>query len=196
MDSNESSSFFSLLLRMKYINRWGLMRCNAVENLAEHTLDVAILSHALAVIGNSMLGKNHNVERAALLALYHDASEIFTGDLPTPVKYHDSQITAAYKQVEAAANERLFAELPTVLSDYYVDCFSAASEDEYLWQLIKSADKLSALIKCVEEIRTGNTEFDKARISIEDYLDKHPLPEVKLFMNQFFDSFTKCLDEQ
>lgn len=196
MGTNETSSFFSMLLRMKYIRRWGLMRCNVDENLAEHTLDVAVLSHALAVIGNRMLGKKLDAPRAAMLALYHDASEIFTGDLPTPIKYHDAQITSAYKQVEAAANERLFSELPSILSDDYVDCFSAATEDEYLWLIIKAADKVSALIKCVEESKTGNTEFDRARQTIEEAIEKNPLPELKIFMEQFFESFTKSLDDQ
>lgn len=190
------SSFFSMVLRMKYIDRWGLMRNTHRESLAAHTLDVAVLTHALATIGNVRLGKGLNADHAAMLAVYHDASEIITGDMPTPIKYHDPQITNAYKQVEAAANMSLFAMLPNDLGEVYKDFFYSSDEDEYLWRLVKAADKLSALIKCVEEEKSGNTEFSNAYKTTLQSIELLDIEELNIFMNEFFDSFTKTLDEQ
>lgn len=190
------SSFFSMLLRMKYINRWGLMRNANKESLSEHSLDVAVLSHALAVLGVRRLGRRYDPQRAVMLALYHDASEILTGDLPTPVKYHDERITKAYKQVEAAANGTLLSMLPADLREDYRPFFEKQEDDEALWKLVKAADKLSALIKCVEEEKSGNTEFLRAKQSILEALTHMELPELSLFMGEFYDSFTKTLDEQ
>lgn len=190
------SSFFSMVLRMKYINRWGLMRNTRQESLSEHTLDVALLAHALATLGKRRLHKDLSPERAAMLALYHDVSEILTGDMPTPVKYHDRRITAAYRQVEAAANETLIGMLPEDLQEEYLDFFLKRPEDEYLWRLVKAADRLSALIKCVEEEKTGNREFSSAKLATERALREMALPEVSLFMEEFYDSFLKTLDEQ
>lgn len=190
------SSFFSMILRMKYIDRWGLMRNTNRESLSEHTLDVAVLAHALAEIGKNRLYKDLNPERAAVLALYHDASEIITGDMPTPVKYHDEEITKAYKQVEKAANNTLFSMLPDDLKGDYRPLFEKKEEDRYLWKLVKAADRLSALIKCVEEEKSGNSEFTKARQTIEDSLKENQPEELRIFMEEFFESFLKTLDEQ
>ncbi len=190
------SSFFSMILRMKYIDRWGLMRNTHKENLSEHTLDVAVLAHALAVIANVRLGKNINAERVAMLAIYHDASEIITGDMPTPIKYHDENIIKAYKQVEKAANESLFSMLPNDIAAEYQDYFKKNEDDSERWKLVKAADKLSALIKCVEEEKSGNTEFVKAKQSIMESITEFNMQEVELFMAEFFEPFTKTLDEQ
>jgi len=190
------SSFFSMVLRMKYVNRWGLMRNTHTESLSEHTADVAILSHALAVISRRRFGREVNPERAAVLALYHDACEIITGDLPTPVKYHDERITAAYKRIEAEANRSLLAMLPADLREEYEPLLTLQGEDIYLLQLVKAADKLSALIKCEEEERSGNREFARAKQGLLDALEGMQLPEVGVFMAEFYDSFAKTLDEQ
>lgn len=190
------SSFFSMILRMKYIDRWGLMRSTHKESLSEHTLDVAVLAHALSVIANVRLGKNINAERVAMLAIYHDASEIITGDMPTPVKYHDENIIRAYKQVESAANENLFSMLPDDLSAEYKDYFKKNENDKELWKLVKAADKLSALIKCVEEEKSGNTEFVKAKQTIMDNINLLDMEELNIFMAEFYEPFTKTLDEQ
>lgn len=190
------SGFYSMLLRMKYINRWGLMRNIQKESLSEHTLDVAVLAHALALLGNKRLSKNYDAGRAALLALYHDASEIITGDMPTPVKYHDERITNAYKQIEQEASRTLLAMLPPDLREEYEALFLPRPGDEELWRLVKGADKLSALIKCVEEEKSGNTEFVSARKATRKAMEEMNLPELDLFMEEFFESFSKTLDEQ
>lgn len=190
------SSFFSMVFRMKYISRWGLMRNANRESLSEHSLDTAILAHALAVLGVRRLHKTYDPQRAAVLALYHDAQEILTGDLPTPVKYHDVRISQAYKQVEAAAGESLLSLLPQDLREAYRPFFFKSGEDEELWRLVKAADKLSALIKCVEEEKSGNTEFLQAKKATLEALRGLKVPELSLFMAEFYDSFTKTLDEQ
>lgn len=190
------SSFFSMILRMKYIERWGLMRSTFKESLSEHTLDVAVLAHALAVIGKVRLNKNINVERVTMLAIYHDASEIITGDMPTPVKYHDENIIKAYKQIETEANKSLFSLLPNDIAQEYDDYFNQKESDDELWKYVKAADKLSALIKCIEEEKCGNTEFIKAKQSILKSVNDFDMQEVKIFMDEFFLPFTKTLDEQ
>lgn len=189
------SSFFARVLRMKYINRWGLMRNTQPESLSVHTADVALLAHALAVLGNRRLGRQYNADRAAVLALYHDASEIITGDMPTPVKYHDERITSAYRQIEREANRTLCEMLPDDLREDYRGFFEKQPEDAELWRLVKAADKLSALIKCVEEEKSGNREFVQARLATQKALDRMELPEVTLFLEDFFGSFEKTLDE-
>ena len=166
-ESAGTSHFLAILSRMKYIERWSLMRNSRPENLSEHSLEVALIAHMLCVIGNARHGRSLDAERAALVALYHDASEIVTGDLPTPVKYHDGAIRDAYKAVERSAEERLLDALPADLRPSFEDVLwpaADASENElYLRRLVKAADKISALIKCVEEARSGNTEFHPRR---------------------------------
>lgn len=187
--------FFALLSRLKYIERWALMRSSAPENLAEHSLEVAMIAHALCVIANVRYGRSVNAERAALIGMYHDASEIITGDMPTPVKYFNQDIRSAYAKVEEAASERLLNTLPDDLRMYYEDVFRG--DDGYLQRLVKAADKISALIKCVDEAHAGNAEYQSAaettRAAIEGMASD--LPEVKDFMEEFMPSYGRTLDE-
>ena len=195
------SHFLALLSRMKYIERWALMRSSRAENLSEHSLEVALIAHMLCVIGNVRFGRSLNAERAALVALYHDASEIVTGDMPTPVKYHDGSIRDAYKAVEKNAEERLVATLPEDLRPSFEGIFwpaDNADEDElYLRRLVKAADKLSALIKCVDEARSGNAEFKSAEVTCRASVDAlaAELPEVADFVREFLPSYGATLDE-
>jgi 5'-deoxynucleotidase len=190
------SHFFALLSRMKYINRWGLMRNTKAENIEEHSLEAAILSHALAELKNNRFGGNINIGRIMMLAIYHDVSEIYTGDLPTPVKYFNPQIREAYKQVENYSLEKLIASLPEDLKADYADVLIPKEQDKELWQIIKAADKLSALIKCIEEEKAGNTEFKKAATAQLQSLKQMELPEVDCFMKEFLPSYKLTLDEQ
>ena len=190
------SHFFALLSRLKYIERWALMRSSSPENLAEHSLEVAMIAHALCVIGNQRYGKNLNAERAALLGMYHDASEIITGDMPTPVKYFNPDIREAYAEVEAAAEQRLLASLPGDIRPVYEEIFGR-EENEYLLQLVKAADKISALIKCVDESHAGNAEFATAAHSTRATLNDMAatMPEVADFLAEFLPSYGRTLDE-
>lgn len=187
--------FFALLSRLKYIERWALMRSSSPENLAEHSLEVAMIAHALCVIGNVRYGRELNAERAALVGMYHDASEIITGDMPTPVKYFNVDIRAAYAEVEIAAEQRLLASLPDDLRPVYEEVF--LSQDDYLHKLVKAADKISAFIKCVDEEHAGNAEFATAAQSTRESLESMAaeLPEVADFMTEFLPSYGRTLDE-
>ena len=195
------SHFLALVSRMRYIERWALMRSARPENLSEHALEVAAIAHMLCVIGNVRFGRTLDAERAALVAIYHDASEIITGDMPTPVKYHDGDIRDAYKAVERNAEDRLLATLPDDLRPSFESVFRPAedaSEDElYLRRLVKAADKISALIKCVDERRAGNAEFSSAertcRAAVEGMASE--LPEVADFVREFLPSYGATLDE-
>ena len=197
-------SFFVMMARMKYIERWALMRNSAPENISEHSMEVAMLAHGLAIIGNEKHGKNYNVERAALMGLYHDATEIITGDMPTPVKYHDDDIKTAYKRVEAAAGKSLVGMLPDYMQRYYEPLFLSESaegnevegkEISDLWRIVKAADKLSALIKCIEEEKAGNKEFSTAHLTIFTALSKMQMPEIDTFIEDFLPAYSKTLDE-
>lgn len=190
------SGFFAMLFRMKYINRWGLMRNTRTESLSEHSLDTAVIAHALGILRNKRFGGSVDAGRLAALAMYHDAGEIITGDLPTPVKYHDEQIRRAYKQVEAEASWRLLSLLPQDLREEYQAVLLPQPGDEELWRLIKAADKLSALIKCIEEERAGNQEFTQAKLAQIKALDEMRLPETDAFRAEFLGAFYKTLDEQ
>ncbi len=189
--------FFATISRMKYIDRWALMRNARQENLSEHTLEVAMIAHALCTIGNVRYGRNLDAEKAALVGLYHDASEIITGDMPTPVKYQGDEIQQAYKRVEQGAVETLLAKLPDDLRPTYEAIFAVSDDEDdvYLHRLVKAADKISALVKCIEERNAGNSEFDTARTSIEAILDGMDLPEVRDFLDEFLPSYGKTLDE-
>ena len=187
------SHFYAMLSRMKNINRWGLMRNTRNENLSEHTLEVAFIAHALAVIGNKRLGKNIDADKVAVSAMFHDTSEIITGDMPTPIKYYNSEIKAAYKKIESIAEEQLTSMLPTDLKEDFSRYFCP---DEQTARLIKAADKISALIKCIEEIKMGNMEFKEAEKSTKAAIDELDLDEVKIFKTEFLDSFYLTLDEQ
>ncbi|MBQ6364288.1 MAG: 5'-deoxynucleotidase [Lachnospiraceae bacterium] len=203
-----SYHFFAAISRMKYIDRWQLMRNSREENLCEHSMEVAMIAHALCVIGNVRYGKDLDADRAAVIGLYHDASEIITGDMPTPVKYYGDEIRTAYKKVEAVAENRLLTKLPEDLAPVYRSIFGtdenpdpaageAAESGRYMRRLVKAADKLSALIKCMDETAAGNTEFRTAMQSTRKALDAmaQELPEVRDFMEDFLPSYGRTLDE-
>jgi len=189
------NNFYAMMSRMKYIERWALMRNSRPENVSEHTLEVSILAHALAVIGNKRLNKNLNGERAALIALFHDSTEIITGDMPTPIKYYNGNIQGAFKEIEAEAARRLLSMLPEDLKDEYETVFFPRQEEEYIWKLVKAADKLSALIKCIQEEKAGNTEFASAKESITEAIKELQVEEAEIFMGEFMASYYKNLDE-
>ena len=193
-------TFFATISRMKYIERWALMRNARPENLSEHAVEVSMIAHALCIIGNVRYGRHLDGERAALIGIYHDASEIITGDMPTPVKYYNEEIKHAYKSVERVAEDHLLERLPDDLRPAFSSIFKPNEEDEdemYMRKLVKAADKLSALIKCIEEERSGNKEFTTAQKSTLKALDKmkEELPEVKDFMDEFLSSYGNTLDE-
>ena len=186
--------FFALLSRMKYINRWGLMRSTRPENLSEHSLETAFIAHALCLINNKRLGGSLNAEKAAVVAMYHDCTEILTGDMPTPVKYDNANIKAVYKQIETAAAEKLLSHLPEDLKADYTEILTP--QDDYLKKIVKAADKISALIKCIEEGGMGNNEFSVAEKSTRKLIDELNMPEVEIFMTEFLGSYGLTLDEQ
>ena len=195
-------SFFATISRMKYIERWALMRSTRPENLSEHAREVATIAHVLCLIGNRRYDRKLNAERAAMLGLYHDATEIITGDMPTPVKYHSSGIRQAYGLVEKAAARRLLDLLPEDLRESYEDILLPAKTDiseseKYLRRLVKAADKLSALIKCIEEENAGNAEFRTAKESIGSMIGDlaGELPEVEDFCRDFLPAYGRTLDE-
>ncbi len=190
------SEFFAMLSRMKYIDRWGLMRNTRQENLSEHSFETAVLAHALATLRNVRFGGHVQPERAAVLALFHDAPETLTGDLPTPVKYYNPDIRGAYGAVEKAAEQTLLSLLPSDLQDSYSPLLGGDSEsDAELHKLVKAADKLSALIKCLEERRMGNTDFLKAEESLWKAVRGLHLPEADCFLDEFLPAYSLTLDE-
>ena len=186
--------FFALLFRLKYINRWGLMRSFRTENVSEHSLEVAVIAHALAEIGAAYFQKNYNPADIALKAIYHDVSEIFTGDLPSPIKYHTDEIKKAYKSIESEAEINLLSKLPDELKKPYEDVILKQGDPDE-WKIVKAADKLCAYIKCLEEINSGNREFAKAEEDIYKTLDTAGLDEVKYFMENFLPYFSNTIDE-
>lgn len=190
-------SFYALASRMKYINRWGLMRNLKNENLTEHSAECAMLSHALCLIGNRYFDKNYNADKIAVYALYHDLSEIFTGDLPTPVKYFNDSIRTSYKSLEHNALENTLSRLPEELFEDYRQIVFFEELDENAKIIVKAADKLCAYLKCVEEYKNGNKEFKKALESTKAAVKKlgEELPEVKWFMSHCAESFEKSIDE-
>ncbi|MBQ9593765.1 MAG: 5'-deoxynucleotidase [Lachnospiraceae bacterium] len=189
------SHFFAMISRMKYIERWALMRNSIKENLSEHSLEVAMIAHVLATLNNVRLGGSLDADRAALIGLYHDSAEIITGDMPTPIKYYNPQIKEAFHAVEDVAGRRLIALLPEDLQEIYRPIFFKEEEDAYLWKLVKAADKLSALIKCIEEEKNGNKEFLSAKRALEGSLKRMQLPEADMFVEEFLPSYYKTLDE-
>ena len=190
-------NFFATISRMKYIDRWALMRNSRNETLSEHSLEVAMIAHALCVIGNARYDRKLNADHAALIGLYHDSSEIITGDMPTPVKYYNPEIKDAYKQVERIAEFKLLEKLPSDLRPAFEDIYKTdgSLEDKYLRRLVKAADKISAYIKCIEEQRAGNHEFDFALESIRASVEAIRLPEVQDFLRDYLPSFGMTLDE-
>lgn len=186
--------FYAYLDRMKYIKRWQLMRSEREENIMEHSQSVAVIAHALAVIRNEVYGGKADVLKTVLYAMYHETSEVMTGDLPTPVKYYNRSIHGAYKQLEKSACEKITDMLPEELKKGIAP-FVLADEDSEEYRLVKAADRLSAYIKCLEELRSGNSEFSKAKKSIEADLRFRHMPEVEYFFENFIPSFSLTLDE-
>ena len=187
------SHFFAYVSRMRFIQRWALMRNTAQENVQEHSHQVAVLAHALAVIRNEKFGGTVDAGQVAVAALYHDASEILTGDMPTPIKYDNPAIRKAYKDVEAVAERKLLEMLPEELQSAYAPVITGPGGE--VEQLVKAADKLSAYIKCVEELKAGNNEFREAAAQTRKALEEYDLPEVTYFMDTFMGSFSLTLDE-
>lgn len=188
-----SSHFFALFSRMKYIDRWSLMRNTDTESLSQHSLDVAALAHALAVIGNKRLSKNYDEGKTALIGIYHDMPEIITGDMPTPVKYHNSEIRNAFGNIEKAAQKSIIEALPQDMRDTY-DVLLRPDESSGEYRLVKAADKISALIKCLLEEKSGNTEFIKAKEATEKSLHDMNCEEAEIFLSEFLDSYSMVLD--
>lgn len=188
-------SFFALTSRMKYISRWGLMRNTRTENIAEHSLETAIITHLLCELRNRRFGGSVDVSKAVLTAVYHDVPEIITGDLPTPVKYYDPEIKSAYKRVEEAAAEKLEDSLPEDLRPAYAPLLRESADSE-IAALVKAADKLSALIKCIEERRSGNEDFAEAERSTLAAVRAMNLKEAEVFIDEFLPAYGLTLDEQ
>lgn len=197
--ANQTSTFLAILSRLKYIDRWALMRNARPENLAEHSLEVALIAHTLATLGNVRHNRHLDANTAAVLGLFHDASETLTGDMPTPVKYANGQIRDAYKDVESSAAEQLLETLPADLRSSYAPLLNPAhtEDNHYLLRLVKAADKLSALIKCLEEAQAGNAEFRTAEISTRQSIEQmaSELPEVADFLEDFLPAYGSTLDE-
>ena len=189
-----SYNFYAFMDRMKYIKRWSLMRSVREENIMEHSQQVAFIAHALAVITNKLYGGSLDCEKCVLYAIYHECSEVLTGDLPTPIKYFNRSITGAYKDIESAACDKLLATLPEELRE---ELAPSVKPDTFCgeWKVVKAADRLSAYIKCLEERRCGNTEFEKAEKSIKEDLKSRGMPAVEYFMKNFIPAFSLTLDE-
>lgn len=185
--------FFALISRMRYIQRWGLMRNSFVENVQEHSHMAAVLAHGLAMIDRDILGGSANPDRCAAAALFHDAAEILTGDLPTPVKYYNPEIRRAYREVERVSSDKLLALLPPELRKGYKPLI--LESDEEVRPFVKAADKLSAHIKCIEEMKAGNLEFESAARQTKHALHEMNLPALEWFMEHCLDSFALNLDQ-
>lgn len=190
-----SYPFFAMLFRMKYIHRWALMRNTYPENLSEHAMETAAITHCLALIRNRRFGGHVDAQRAALIGLFHDCTEIITGDLPTPVKYHDPALRTSYKQMEQEAARRMLTMLPEEMREEYACLLSPTEQDRELWTLCKAADKLTALIKCMEEEKMGNGEFTSAKRATLAALNAMELPELTVFIREYLPAFSLTLDE-
>ncbi len=195
LETPDRHDFFAFLARMKYINRWGLMRNTQPENIKEHSLDVAMLAHALVVIRNTFYDGCLDPNQAALYGIFHDTSEIFTGDMPTPVKYFNPDFKKSFHELEDRARNKLLAMLPPELASVYKPLFFFEEHDQQYQPVIKAADKIAALIKCLEEEKSGNLEFKRAGQEHLDNLRKSPLPEVIYFLDHFLPGYRLSLDE-
>ncbi|MBQ7123210.1 MAG: 5'-deoxynucleotidase [Oscillospiraceae bacterium] len=189
------SRFYAYISRMKHIFRWSLMKNSRQESLSEHSLDTAVVAHCLGLLRKRRFEKECDVERLVMLAMYHDCSEILTGDMPTPIKYYNPEIKEAYKKVETVANKKLLDMLPDDLRPDYEPLFDHSDEDPELLKLLKAADKISALIKCVEEENSGNREFSKAKTSITESILEMDVPEAEVFLKEFLPSYGLTIDE-
>jgi 5'-deoxynucleotidase len=195
MGVSEVSHFFAYLARMKFINRWGLMRNTHLENIQEHSLQVAMIAHGLAIIKNKFFNGTVNPERAAVIAMFHEVSEIITGDLATPIKYYNPEIKKVYGEIELIARKKIFQMLPIELQPDYERLFTAQQDDSAEHKLVKVADKICAYLKCIEELKVGNQEFSQAEASIKKEIDSFQMPEVDYFMQNFVPSFSLTIDE-
>jgi 5'-deoxynucleotidase len=189
------SHFFAYLSRMRFIGRWGLMHSTRPENIQEHSLRVAMIAHALAVVRNRLFDGGVSPERLAVLGLYHDAAEVLTGDLPRPVKYFNPEIESSYRRIETVARERLLGMVPDALQPDYAALFRPESASSVERELVKAADKLCAYMKCLEEVTAGNREFVEAEKALRQTIDTIELPEVRYFVRTFVPSFRLTLDE-
>ena len=186
--------FYAYMDRMKYIKRWQLMRSVREENIMEHSQNVAVLAHALVTIHNDVYGGNADVLKTVLYAMYHETSEVVTGDLPTPIKYYNRSIHGAYKELEKKASEKIVSTLPEEMQSGIVP-YVLADEDSIEYKLVKGADRLAAYIKCLEELRSGNSEFSKAKKTIEEDLRSRNMPEIEYFFEHFIESLSLTLDD-
>lgn len=191
----KENHFYAMLSRMKYINRWGLMRNTRNENLCEHSLEVAFVAHALGIINNEVYGGNINAERLAILGMYHDVTEIITGDMPTPVKYYNPVIRNAYKEVEKVAGKQMLSGLSSEIRDRYESVLTETEEEKELWKYVKAADKISAYIKCLEERKTGNMDFADAEQTIYKAITDMHMDEVDYFMKEYIPAYMLTIDE-
>lgn len=191
----KENHFYAMLSRMKYINRWGLMRNTRNENLCEHSLEVAFVAHALGIINNEVYGGNIDAERLAILGMYHDVTEIITGDMPTPVKYYNPVIRNAYKEVEKVAGKQMLSGLSPEIRDRYERVLTETEEEKELWKYVKAADKISAYIKCLEERKTGNMDFADAEQTIYKAITDMHMDEVDYFMKEYIPAYMLTLDE-
>lgn len=189
------SHFFAYMAKMKYIKRWGIMRNAVDENIQEHALQAAMIAHALAVIKNTFFDGNVNPERVMALAVFHEVSEVITGDLPTPIKYFNPKIKKEYKKIESIASEALLNMLPDAIKPAYETLIIDQPSEPENFRIMKAADKLCALIKCIEELHAGNDAFLKAKETIEKDIKALKMPEVDYFIETFIDSFSLTLDE-
>jgi len=190
----EKGVFYAYLSRMKYIDRWALMRNSVKENLCEHTLETAYIAHALGLISNRRCGGSVDIERLVLAAMYHDCSEILTGDLPTPVKYDNPTLKNAYKELEAIAENKLISMLPEDIREDYRPLFGE-QEDEQISKLLHAADKISAVIKCIREEKTGNSEFAPAKKTLLKTIAEMNSPEADIFVEELLPAYELSLDE-
>ncbi len=186
--------FYAYMDRMKYIKRWQLMRSVRDENIMEHSQNVTLLAHALAVIHNEEFGGKADVLKTVLYAVYHETSEVMTGDLPTPIKYYNNQLHGAYKELEKSACEKIVNTLPEKMQSA-ISPFVLADENSIEYKLVKAADRIAAYVKCLEELRSGNSEFSKAKKSIEEDLLSRNMPEVEYFFKHFIPSYSLTLDD-
>ena len=192
----KENNFFAMLARMKYIDRWGLMRNTINENIAEHSLDVAVIAHGLATISNLYFDGTVDAERVAVIAMFHDVTEIITGDMPTPIKYFAPEIMKAYKDIEANAANQLVKGLPQQMQDVYRGILLPEDDEKDLYRFVKAADKISAYIKCIEEKRMGNTDFLEAEKATLEAVRSMHMKEADYFLDNFMAAYSLTLDEQ
>jgi len=192
---NKESDFFAYMYRLRYIKRWSLMRNTVTENVAEHSYHVAMLTHVLCTIANDVYGRGIDGDKAVSMALFHDATESFTGDIPTPVKHHNPDMLRNFREIERLAADKLYAMMPDALKSAYGPLLTHEGADQQLWQYVKAADLLDAYFKCVTELAAGNREFGTAKKQTEDAIRKLGLEEVDYFLAHFAPALEKTLDE-